>query len=208
MAIVYPQATLTPSKRELMAAWLPTRSWYDGHEDRKPVGSFRFDDPAGEVGCEGFLLGSEGVPTLFLPLTYRGAELGGAEEHLVGTTEHSELGPRWVYDGCADPVFIGELVRVVLTGGTGVDHEYDIGNGPESRPTNAQVQGSGSGSASDVPLAEEVGCHDEGPLTIVNAGPLELAIARIVGTYVDAAETLAVTWKGGNDIVIAGVRPG
>ena len=53
MAIVYPQATLTPSKRELMDAWLPTRSWYDGHEDRKPVGSFRFDDPAGEVGLRG-----------------------------------------------------------------------------------------------------------------------------------------------------------
>ncbi len=206
MAIVYPQATLTPSKRELMQAWLPSRSWYDGHADRKPVGSFRFDDPAGEVGCEGFLLGAEGVPTLFLPLTYRGAELDGAEKHLVGTTEHSELGPRWVYDGCADPVFIGELVRAVLTGGTGVDHEYDIGNGPESLPTNAQVQG--SGNASDVPLVEDVGCHDEGPLTIVNAGPLELAVARIVGTYVDAAETLAVTWKGGNDIVIAGVRPG
>ena len=206
MAIVYPQADLTPAKRELMQAWLPSRSWYDGHADRKPVGSFRFDDPAGEVGCEGFLLGAEGVPTLFLPLTYRGAELDGAEEHLVGTTEHSELGPRWVYDGCADPVFIGELVRAVLTGGTGVDHEYDIGNGPESLPTNAQVQG--SGNASDVPLVEDVGCHDEGPLTIVNAGPLELAVARIVGTYVDAAETLAVTWKGGNDIVIAGVRPG
>jgi len=206
MAIVYPQADLTPSKKELMDAWLPTRSWFDGNPDRKPVGSFRFDDPAGEVGCEGFLLGAEGVPTLFLPLTYRGAELDGAEEHLVGTTEHSELGPRWVYDGCADPVFIGELVRVVLTGGTGVDHEYDIGNGPESRPTNAQVQG--SGSASDVPLVEEVGSHDEGPLTIVNAGPFEVVVARIVGTYVDAAETLAVTWKGGNDIVIAGVRPG
>lgn len=206
MAIVYPQATLAPSKRELMEAWLPTRTWYDGHEDRKPVGSFRFDDPAGEVGCEAFMLGGEGVPTLFLPLTYRGAELDGAEEHLVGTTEHSELGPRWVYDGCADPVFVGELVRAVLTGGTGVDYEYDIGDGPESRPTSAQVQG--SGSASDVPLVEDVGCHDEGPLTIVNAGPLELAVARIVGTYVDAAETLAVTWKGGKDIVIVGVRPG
>ena len=42
----------------------------------------------------------------------------------------------------------------------------------------------------------------------MNAGPLELVVARIVGTYVDAAETLAVTWKGGTDIVIAGVRPG
>ncbi len=206
MAIVHPNATLTPSKRELMDAWLPTRPWFDGHLDRKPVGSFRFDDPEGEVGCEGFMLGAEGVPTLLLPLTYRGAELDGAEEHLVGTAEHSALGPRWIYDGCADPVFVRELLRVVLTGGTGADHEYDLGNGRESRPTNAQVRG--SGSASDVPAVEEVGCHDEGPLTIVNAGALELAVARIVGTDVDAAETLAVTWKGGDDVVIAGVRPG
>jgi hypothetical protein len=206
MAIVYPRATLTPSKKELMDAWLPTRPWFDGNVDRKPVGSFRFDDPDGEVGCEGFLLGGEGLPTLFLPLTYRAAELDGAEEHLVGTTEHSELGPRWVYDGSADPVFVGELVKAVLTGGTGVGFEYDVGDGRETHPTSAQVQG--SGSASDVPLVDAVGCHDEGPLTIVNAGPLEVVVARIVGTYVEAAETLAVTWKGGTDVVVAGVRPG
>lgn len=206
MAIVHPQATLTPSKRELMDAWLPTRPWFDGHLDRKPVGSFRFDDPDGEVGLEGFLLGAEGVPTLFLPLTYRGAELEGAEEHLVGTTEHSELGPRWVYDGCADVVFVRELVRAIVTGGTGVDHEFDIGNGPESRPTNAQVRG--SGSADTVPAIDSVGTHDEGAFTIVNAGPFEVVVARVVGTSVEAAETLAVTWKGGEDVAIAGVRPG
>jgi hypothetical protein len=206
MAIVYPHATLTPSKRELMEAWLTTRSWYDGNEGRTITGSFRFDDPAGEVGCEGFLLGAEGLPTFVVVLTYRSAELEGAEEHLIGTSEHSELGRRWVYDGCADPVLVGELVRTVLTGGTGVDHEFDLGDGPESRPTSAQVRG--SGSASDVPPVTEVGCHDEGPLTIVNAGPLEVVVARITGTYVDAAETLSVTWKGGDDVVIAGVRPG
>jgi hypothetical protein len=206
MAIVYPQATLTPSKRELMDAWLPTRPWFDGYLERKPVGSFRFDDPEGEVGLEGFLLGAEGMPTLFLPLTYRGEEVEGAEEYLVGTTEHSELGPRWVYDGCADPVFLSELARAILTGGTGVDNEYDVGNGPEFSPTSAQVQG--SGSADWVPEIDEAGCHDEGPLTVVNTGALELVVARIVGTYVEAAETLAVTWKGGNDVVIAGVRPG
>jgi hypothetical protein len=206
MAIVYPQATLTPSKRELMDAWLPTRSWFDGNLDRKPVGSFRFDDPDGAVGLEGFLLGAEGLPTLFLPLTYRGAELEGAEEHLVGTTEHSVLGPRWVYDGCGDPVLMAELARAIVTGATGVDHEYDLGDGPQFSPTNAQVRG--SGSADEAPAVDVVGCHDEGALTIVDAGPLEIVVARIVGTYVDAAETLSVTWKGGTDVAIAGVRPG
>ena len=100
--------------------------------------------PTARWGCEGFLLGADGPSTLFLPLTYRGAELEGAEDHLVGATEHSELGPRWVYDGCGDPVF-AVAGRAVLTGGTGVDQEYDIGDGRETRPTNAQVQGSGGG---------------------------------------------------------------
>ena len=92
MALVYPNADLTPGKRELMDGWLPGRPWFDGEPGRKPVGSFRFDDPEGEVGMEGFLLGGDGLSTLFLPLTYRAAELPGAEDHLVGTTEHSELG--------------------------------------------------------------------------------------------------------------------
>jgi hypothetical protein len=207
MALVYPNATLDPSKRELMDGWLPSRSWHDGDAGRKPVGSFRFDDPAGQVGMEGFLLGGEGLSTYFLPLTYRPAALEGAEEHLVGTTEHSELGRRWVYDGCADPVFVRALVAAILTGGTGVDHEFEGVNGRETRPTNAQVRGSGSADAA-VPEVDAVGCHDEGPLTIVNAGPLELVVARVVGTDVGASETLSVTWKGGQDLTIAGVRPG
>jgi hypothetical protein len=207
MAIVYPNATLEPSKRELMDGWLPSRSWYDGRTGRKPVGSFRFDDPAGQVGMEGFLLGAEGLSVLFLPLTYRPAELAGAEEHLIGTTEHSELGRRWVYDGCGDPVFVRALAGAILTGGTGVDHEFEGEHGPETRPTNAQVRGSGTAETA-VPDLEAAGTHDEGPLTIVDAGPLELVVARVVGTAVDAAETLAVTWKGGSDVVIAGVRPG
>src|SRR6476469_1360950 len=120
MAILH-QATITPGKRELMHGWLPTRSWYDGRE-RKPVGSFRLDDPEGEVGCEFFLLGGEGLTTLFLPLTYRAAALDGAEEHLIGTTEHSVLGPRWVYDACGDPVGMAALLSAILTGG----HEADL----------------------------------------------------------------------------------
>lgn len=204
MAIVYPNAELTPGKRELMDAWLPTRPWFDG-EPRKPTGSFRFDDPAGEVGMEGFLLGADGLTTLFVPLTYRGAPLAGAEQHLVGTTAHSELGTRWVYDGAADPVFVQSLVAAVITGASGVDHEYDIGNGPESRPTNAQVRGSGTPGA-DVPAVGSLDVRDAGPLTIVDAGPVQVVLARVVGSDVPAGTTLAVTWKGGTDVAIAGLR--
>jgi hypothetical protein len=200
MAIVYPNATLTPGKRDLMDAWLPSRPWFDGAPGRKPTGSFRFDDPDGEVGMEGFLLGGEGLSTLFLPLTYRAAELPGADDHLVGTTEHSELGTRWVYDGAVDPVFVQSLVTAIRTGASGVDHEYDLGNGPESQPTNAQVRGSGTPGA-DVPTVGTVTCRDEGPLTVVDAGPVQVVLARVVGTDVMAGATLEATWKGGTALL-------
>lgn len=205
MAIVYPNAELTPGKRDLMDAWLPGRPWFDGEPGRKPVGSFRFDDPEGEVGMEGFLLGGEGLSTLFIPLTYRSAELPGADDHLVGTTEHSELGTRYVYDGCGDPVFVQSLVSTMLTGAAGVDHEYDLGNGPETSPTNAQVRGSGTPGAA-VPAVDAASSRDDGPLTLVDAGSVEVVVARVVGTEVAADPTLAVTWKGGEAVVIAGVR--
>ncbi len=205
MALVYPNAELTPGKRELMDAWLPSRPWFDGEPGRKPLGSFRFDDPEGEVGMEGFLLGGDGLSTLFLPLTYRSAELPAAAEHLVGSTEHSELGTRWVYDGCNDPVFVQSLVTAIVTGATGVDYEYDLGNGPETRPTNAQVRGSGVPGA-DVPTLSTVTSRDDGPLTIVDAGSFQVLVSRVVGTDIPDGATLVVTWKGGTDVVIAGIR--
>lgn len=97
------------------------------------------------------------------------------------------------------------LVTAMLTGATGVDYEYDLGNGPENRPTNAQVRGSGTPDA-DVPTVATATCRDEGPLTIIDAGSLEVALTRVVGTVLDADATLAVTWKNGTDVVIAGVR--
>ena len=55
MAIVHP-AELKPSKLELLAAWLPTQSWYTGTADIERVATFRLDDPAlvaiGEIGLD------------------------------------------------------------------------------------------------------------------------------------------------------------
>jgi hypothetical protein len=207
MALVYPHATVTPGKRELMNAWLPSRPWFDGSAGREPVGSFRFDDSEGQVGMEGFLLGGEGLSTLFVPLTYRPAELEDAEEHLVGTAEHTVLGTRWVYDGCGDPVFAQAIVTAILTGRPGVDYEYEGEHGPETRPTTAQVRGSGSADTA-VPEIDAVGCRDEGALTLVDTGPLELVVTRVVGTPLGTVETLSATWPGAQDVPIAGVRPG
>lgn len=64
-----------------------------------PVGYFRFADPAGAVGVETYLL--RDGPTLYqVPLTYRDAPYD--DTALVAT---------------ADPVWIGELLRLVATGG-------------------------------------------------------------------------------------------
>src|SRR3954454_6523277 len=109
MALLH-EATISPRKDELVAPWLRSRRWWDDENERAPVGSFRLDDPAGEVGMECFLFGSASGSTLFVPVTYRGAPLAGADDHLIGTMEHSVLGERWVYDAAGDPVFVATVL--------------------------------------------------------------------------------------------------
>lgn len=99
MAILH-RATLHPSKPELIAAWLD-REPGGGSGELEVLGSYRFDDPAGEVGVEAFLV-RRGETVLHLPLTYRDRPLDDGV--LVGTTEHLVLGTRYVYDGRTDPV--------------------------------------------------------------------------------------------------------
>lgn len=114
MAIIH-HTTLTPSKTELLAEWLPTRPWYvgDGTPELTKAGGFRLDDPAGEVGIE-FMVAVDATGVAYLvPLTYRGAPLPGAEHALVGTMEHGVLGQRWAYDGCHDPVLVAELLALI-----------------------------------------------------------------------------------------------
>lgn len=101
MAIIY-RADLTPDKPALIGAWLDGQPWAGSGGD-EVLGSYRFDDPEGEVGVEVFLV-RRGGRLLHVPLAYRGAPLPGHGEHLVGTMEHSVLGTRWVYDGTEDEV--------------------------------------------------------------------------------------------------------
>jgi len=86
MAVVH-RTTLSPSKLELLSAWLPAQEWFRSGDtlDLVRAGGFRLDDPAGEVGME------------------------------FGTTEHGVLGRRWVYDGARDPVLV-EQALALLTG--------------------------------------------------------------------------------------------
>jgi hypothetical protein len=105
VAIVHSSATIRPTKPELLEAVLGGPV--------EVLGSYRLDDPAGEVGVEGFVV-RLGAQLQHVVLTYRGAPLGEGESRLVSTMEHSELGPRWVYDGTTDPVAVGCFRRAVL----------------------------------------------------------------------------------------------
>ncbi|AJC61174.1 hypothetical protein [Streptomyces sp. 769] len=117
MAVIH-NTTLKPTKLELLTTWLPSRPWYRG-TGREPqlarVGGFRLDDPQGEVGIECLVVtdrSGDAPVSYFVPLTYRGAPLDGAEQGLVGTLEHGILGRRWIYDGAHDPVLAAELLAL------------------------------------------------------------------------------------------------
>jgi hypothetical protein len=105
MAIVHSAATIRPTKRELLETVLGGSV--------EVLGSYRFDDPAGEVGVEAFVARCR-EQLRHVVFTYRGAPLEGDEARLVSTMEHSELGQRWVYDGTTDPVALDCFRRAIL----------------------------------------------------------------------------------------------
>ena len=95
MTIIH-QAQLRPTKLELLAKWLPLQPWVTepGSAVVSRVGSYRFDDPAGEVGIEvgiETLIVGVGNAIFQVPLTYRDRPLAGAVPWLVGTMQHSVL---------------------------------------------------------------------------------------------------------------------
>jgi hypothetical protein len=160
MAIIH-QTTLTPGKLELLTGWLPDQPWYvdrgRGPELAK-AGGFRLDDPAGEVGIEFMVVtdgSGESAVSYLAPLTYRSSALAGADDALVGTTEHGVLGRRWVYDGIADPVLVGQLVEFVQ--GRARPQAQSVSGTAD--PTVTWVPAAGGG-----PLAVESAVVADGPL--------------------------------------------
>jgi hypothetical protein len=204
MALLH-EATLVPSKLELLAAWLPGRSWFTGDADLERTGAYRFDDPAGEVGIETFLVRAGTDDEFQVPMTYRSAALPGKDEFLLGTTEHSVLGTRWVYDGCADHVWASALATAILTGGKEAEEFVDRNGRLEPRAPLATVRGSGTPGTS-VPEIGAVTCFDQGAATVVRVGTLELVVARVVGAAIEATQTLTGSWAGSEPVVLAGAR--
>src|SRR6476661_8046702 len=144
MAVHHP-ATIVPSKMELLRAWVPDQPWIgDADASRlRKLGSYRFDDPDGEVGMETHLLGTADGRVLQVPLTYRGAPRPDAADTLVTTMRHTTLGDRWVYDGCHDPVYVTALATTILAGGREADLYAATDAGLVLEPSTTHVRGSG-----------------------------------------------------------------
>ncbi|MEU6577573.1 1,4-alpha-glucan branching protein [Streptomyces sp. NPDC046805] len=118
MSIIH-RTTMKPTKLELLEPWLPTQPWYAGEGERPTLakaGGFRLDDPKGEVGIEFMVViddsGDEPI-AYHIPLTYRGAPIEGADDALIGMSEHGVLGKRWIYDGTHDPVLAAQLLALL-----------------------------------------------------------------------------------------------
>lgn len=190
MAIVH-RATISPTKQELVTAWLDARPW-GGAGDVEMLGSYRFDDPAGEVGIEALLVG-RGAAVFQLPLTYRGAPLDGADDALVTTMEHSVLGQRWIYLATADPVGAECYVKALL--GQQEQAEMEVWDGDElvarRDPSVRLAVGSGASGDAEVPAAT------------VDLPTGRLTIPHVLGDDPGGSRTLVGTWDGGSAVVAA-----
>ncbi|MFE4194844.1 hypothetical protein ACFRJ9_03175 [Paenarthrobacter sp. NPDC056912] len=193
MAIIH-KATLSPSKLELIADYLPTQHWFQTSDSAPElIGAYRFDDPAGEVGIETHVIAAGGH-IYQVPLSYRGYELAGAEEWLIGTMEHSVLGKRWVYDACADPVYIKALATAILTGQE--QAKLIVDGEPEPRPSTVTVKGSGTLDGG-VPTVSASAPVSGSGVTIIDAGELRLKVARVIDVDAEAADlSLNGRWAG------------
>lgn len=194
MALIH-RATLRPTKLALLAAWLPDRPWFtasDGELVR--VAGYRFDDPTDAVGIETMLVRAGDGPVHQVPLTYRGAPLDGGDAALLGTTEHSVLGKRWVYDACGDPVYVAALASAIL-GNTGQADEFVDADGRlEPRQLSMSIAGSpDGGTVPDIGAIQRVAGDDP---TLIVTDTVELTVARgLAGTELTGT-VLTGVWSG------------
>lgn len=191
---LFHRATITPTKAELIADWVPSQPWGAGAGDAiEVVGSFRFDDPDGRVGMETHLV-TAGAAVLQVPLTYRDEPLDGADDALITEMQHSVLGTRWVYDGLHDPRYVVMLAAVTLTGqgeaiGMAVyEDRWFIA------PSNVRVSG-GGWTQERVPVDGFAVQSEDGADAVLHNDRFELTVHRrpIAGARPPIA--LTATWE-------------
>ncbi|WP_326696766.1 1,4-alpha-glucan branching protein [Streptomyces sp. NBC_01754] len=179
MAVIH-RTTMEPGKLQLLSAWLPTRPWYTGTAGEPRLaraGGFRLDDPQGAVGMEFMVVTdiSGDLPvSYFVPVTYRGAALDGADQALIGTTEHGVLGRRWVYDGVHDPVLVAQVLALLR--GQAEPQAQSVSDTPD--PTVA-VRSAGDGHLAGITSAT-VRDTRQGTDVVLDGEIATLAVSRVL----------------------------
>jgi len=204
MATIH-QTTMNPGKLDLLASWLPAQPWYLGAAGTEPkltrAGGFRLDDPAGAVGIEFMVVADDATgDTVFyqVPMTYRGAPLAGADDALIGTSEHGVLGRRWIYDGVHDPVLIAQLVACIQ--GAATPQAQSQSDTPDPTVVAVPLADAALATAEPALIVDSSSGTDLRVKTNGQAGPLILRLHRIL-RHADAATgaatrpCLSATWR-------------
>jgi Maltokinase N-terminal cap domain len=200
------RATITPTKAELIAEWLPSQSWGpSAHDSITVVGAFRFDDPDGRVGLETHIV-SAGDTLFQVPLTYRDEPLEGAGDALITPMEHSVLGHRWVYDGLRDPRFVVMLAAVAMTGQGEALGMVQVKGRWLVAPSNIRIHG-GGWTQGPVPVDGFELVADEANASLLRNEQFELTVFRRPELGPRPAMGLTAGWDGlDGEVVLAEIR--
>lgn len=202
MSLVH-NATISPSKQEVAQQWLATTDWFGGDTADATAErrfSYRFDDPAGQVGVESILV-RHGDQMFQLPLTYRDAELSGAEQWFLTEMDHSALGQRWIYFGLGDPVLVNALIAAIRTGQR--QEDYQLEGESETFPSPVTVRGTGNDES--VEPVEITGHDANGSTSVVHTTGGDLVIPHVLGSMgLGGRPGLVGQWpEGPSDVVFA-----
>jgi hypothetical protein len=204
---LFHRATITPSKAELVTGWAAVQPWGAGDAtDMTVIGSYRFDDPNGQVGMEAFLI-QAGALVLHAPLTYRDAPLVELTAVKVGELHHSVLGTRHVYDGLTDPVFTTMLAGATMTGQGEALGMVQIEDRWVIAPSMVRITGGGWGAERIAVDGFSIVSAD-GPVILTN-DHLRMTVWRQAEPFGSDATrppvSLTATWPEGPPVMIAQV---
>ena len=184
MAQIY-NAELSPSKNQVIATVLGT-----DEADIEKLTSYRFDDPAGQIGMEVHIVRTPDGSVLQVPLVYRPEPLEDAEEdELITTMEHSVLGTRYVYLGMSDPVF-AEALDVTISEERSGAEQFLVDGDTQTPITEGLADVTGTG---EIELEEE---EDDENLIGVLELFAELDLEGLSEEEANQPGQLIGTWEG------------
>ncbi len=126
----------------------------------------------------------------------------------MGTLEHSVLGTRYVYDACADPVFVATLLDTIRTGGRQADLHLRTADGTETvREPTATARGEGAPTVPTHDPGVPVSPTDTTDHTVIDGPGWTLTVMRRLGPATQSpapqGSALIGSFDGGTDLRLA-----